>query len=516
MTITPFAAGAYRSDNSTRILLNTRSSLDDLQRQLGTQKKSETYGGLGAQRFTSLDFRAKAAEVKGYQSTITQFQIRVKQLDLGLTELNKIGNDLRSSTLSSTFDPDASGKTSGQQFSRLQFDQAVDILNTEVAGVHIYSGRSSDVRPVVDAKSILEGDVAGRAGVKQMIAERRAADFGTAPNVGRIIQGGAGTTATLTEDGAHPFGFKLTAASSSSPTSITVGLTPATPAPPAVPTAAGSLNFNVATNPVDGDVVRFELTLPDGSKQSVQITARAVASNPPSTAGEFIIGATPADTALNLRTSIAAVLNNESVSNLSAASAKVAADAFFAGSTSTPPQRVPAPAATATSLVAGTAANTVIWYKGDDDQSLSARNTTNAKIDSGQVIGVGVRANEEGVRRMLSSLAIYSTETFTANPVDKSRHQALNDRIRSNLGQTNGVQSLQSIQVEIAAASFSMKGAEERHKTRLFYVESVISEVEDTNQDETAAKILSLQTRLQASYQTTSIISRLNLTEYLR
>jgi flagellar hook-associated protein 3 FlgL len=514
MTITPFAAGAHRSNNSTRILLQTRSSLDDLQRQLGTQKKSETYGGLGAQRFTSLDFRAKATEVKGYQSTITQFQIRVKQLDLGLTELNKISDNLRSSSLSSVFNPDSAGKTSGQQFSRLQFDQAVDILNTEVAGVHIYSGRSSDIRPVVDAKSILEGDAAGRAGVKQLIAERRAADFGTSPNVGRIIQGGAGATATLTEDGAHPFGFKLTAASSSTP-NIAVALTPATPAPPAVPTTAGNLSFTVAANPVDGDEVRFELTMPDGSKQSVQIRARAVASNPPSTAGEFVIGATPADTALNLRTSIAAVLNNESVSNLSAASAKVAADAFFAGSTSTPPQRVPVPAATATSLVAGTAANTVIWYRGDD-QSLSARNTTSAKIDSGQVVGVGAQANEEGVRRVLSSLAIYSTETFTASSVDQARHQALNDRIRSNLGQMNGVQSLQSIQVEIAAANFSLKGAEERHKTRLFYVESVISEVEDTNQDETAAKILSLQTRLQASYQTTSIISRLNLTEYLR
>jgi flagellar hook-associated protein 3 FlgL len=515
MTITPFAAGAFRSNNATRILMQTRSSLDDLQRQLVTQKKSETYGGLGVQRFTSLDFRAKAAEVKGYQSTITQFKIRVDQLNLGLTELNKISDDLRSAALSSSFNPDSAGKTSGQQFSRLQFDQAVDILNTEVAGVRIYSGRSTDVRPAVDAKSILEGDSAGRAGVKQMIAERRAADFGIAPNVGRIIQGGAGTTATLTEDGAHPFGFKLTAASSSSATSITVALTPATPAPPAVPTAAGSLNFNVATNPVDGDEVRFELTMPDGSKQSVQITARTVASNPPSTAGEFIIGATPADTALNLRTSITAVLNNESVSNLSAASAKVAADAFFAGSTSAPPQRVPVPAATATTLVAGTSANTVIWYQGDD-QSLSARSTSNAKIDTGQVIGVGAQANEEGIRRMLSSLAIYSTETFTSSPADKARHQAVNDRIRSNLGQTTGVQSVQSILVEIAAANASMKSAEERHKTRLSFVETIISDVEDSNQEETASMILALQTKLQASYQTTSIISRLNLTEYLR
>ena len=65
-------------------------------------------------------------------------------------------------------------------------------------------------------------------------------------------------------------------------------------------------------------------------------------------------------------------------------------------------------------------------------------------------------------------------------------------------------------------SSVTMKMADERHKTKLNFVETIISDVEDSNQEETAAKLLSLQTKMQAAYQTTAIISRLNLTDYLR
>jgi flagellar hook-associated protein 3 FlgL len=505
MAISPFAAGAFRNTNSTRLLTETRASLEDLQRQLASGKKSESFGGLGVSRFTSLDFRAKASEVKSYQATITQFTIRVKQLNVGLTTLNTISDDLRRSAILPQFDPDASGKTSVQKFARPQLDLAIDVLNEEVNGIQIYGGRKTDVRPVLDSTTILEGDAAGRAGVRQFILERKAADFGTAPNVGRVIQGGAGTTATLAEDGAHPFGFKLTAASSTTP-GITAALTAGPPA---------NLSFNVAANPVDGNEVRFELTLPDGSKQTIALVAKNAPLSPVGSSGAFEIGATPAATASNLRLAISAALDKEATTSLPSASAKTAADAFFAGSINTPPLRVSGAPATATALVAGTAANSVIWYQGDD-QSAVARNTTQAKIDTGQVVNVGAQANEKGIQRLLSSLAVSAVETFTSSATDKGRHQAMIERTRDSLSQTQGGQSVQSILVEVAVSASTLKGAEERHKTRLGFVESIISDVEDSNQEETAAKLLSLQTKLQAAYQTTAIISRLNLTEYLR
>ena len=506
MAIAPLVPGAFRSTNAARYLLETRSQLYDLQRQIATGKKSETYGGLGAQRITSLDLRAKASELKGYQATIVSFQIRTRQLDLGLTQLGKIGEDVRSSTILPQFDVDSSGKTSFQKLSQLRFDEAVDVLNTEINGVRIFSGRSTNVRPVLDSNTLLNGDAAGRAGLKQFISERKAADFGVAPDVGRIVKGGAGTTATLAEDGTHPFGFKLTAASSTTP-AITTTLTAGPPA---------NVSFNVAANPVANDQVRVEVTLPDQTKKTLTLVAQNAPLTPPASAGAFEIGATPAATATNLRAALAAALTTESATSLPSASAKAASNAFFAGSINNPPQRISGPPATATALVAGTPANSVIFYQGDD-LAPSARLSQQSRVDASITVGVGAQANEEGIRRVLSNLGALISETFNpAIPADKGRYQELLDRVRGDLSQVNGVQRVQDIQVEIAASASTLKLADDRHKTKLNFVDTIISEVEDANQEETAARLLAVQTKLQASYQTTAIVSRLNLTDYLR
>ena len=55
---------------------------------------------------------------------------------------------------------------------------------------------------------------AGKAGFKQVAAERQQADVGD--GLGRLTLTGAADTVTLTEDGEHPFGFKLSTLTTSS------------------------------------------------------------------------------------------------------------------------------------------------------------------------------------------------------------------------------------------------------------------------------------------------------------
>ena len=508
MTITPLRLGTLRSTNNTNMLLQTRAQMDDLQRQLSTGKRSETFGGLGAQRITSLDMRAKLAEVGSYQDTIVRFDFRVKQLDLNLSALAKISNEAATATATATpqYDPDGTNKTSMQKYLRTRFDEAVDLLNLQVTGTYFFAGRKTDTKPVVDAQTILYGDLAGRAGVSQVIAERKAADYGVAAAAGRVTRGGVGAVASLTEDGNHPFGIKLTAA-----TSTSAGITATRAAgPPA------DITFNVTANPAAGEEVRFQLTLPDGTTKDIALAARTGPSTPAADTGAFDIGATPAATAANIRTALAAVLDREASTTLPAASAKVASDAFFAGSVNSPPQRVVGPPATATALAAGTAANTIIWYQGDDT-STDPRFTVQGKIDGSISVGLGVQANEEGIRRVLSNLAAFVSETFNpAVATDKGRYEQLAQTMRAGLGQSDGVQRVESIQSEIAMAGALMKTTSDRHKAKTQFYENVIGDVEDASQEETAAKLLSLQTKMQAAYQTTAIISRLNLTDYLR
>jgi len=60
-----------------------------------------------------------------------------------------------------------------------------------------------------------------------------------------------------------------------------------------------------------------------------------------------------------------------------------------------------------------------------------------------------------------------------------------------------------------------MNNARERHQAAGAILQGSLGDIEDAPAEEVAAKLLALQTRLQASYQTTSLLSRLSLVNYL-
>ena len=108
----------------------------------------------------------------------------------------------------------------------------------------------------------------------------------------------------------------------------------------------------LGSNPNDGDTISFQLTLPDGSTQTVslQATSSATPGN-----GQFSIGATTGATATNLQNALTSAITNLAQTALPAASAMEAGNNFF----SDPPQIVVPGAGnnyqTATSLTNGTA-----------------------------------------------------------------------------------------------------------------------------------------------------------------
>ena len=71
------------------------------------------------------------------------------------------------------------------------------------------------------------------------------------------------------------------------------------------------------------------------------------------------------------------------------------------------------------------------------------------------------------------------------------------------------------IATELATSRLAIDGAKERHTATKALLQDRLDAVEGASNEEVAAAILSLQTRLQASYETTSILSRLSLANYL-
>jgi hypothetical protein len=143
-----------------------------------------------------------------------------------LTGLTKIAADTRGS-----LDPSnyllVGNKTIAQTAAMTSFDTALEALGINVAGVYLFGGRDVDSRPVASTSEIMDGAV-GQAGLKQVMAERRAADVG-ADGRGRLTFNaqttGAGLDATapadLTNAGAGGAGF----VADGNVLSITVGAT---------------------------------------------------------------------------------------------------------------------------------------------------------------------------------------------------------------------------------------------------------------------------------------------------
>ena len=155
------------------------------------------------------------------------------------------------------------------------------------------------------------------------------------------------------------------------------------------------------------------------------------------------------------------------------------------------------------------------WYTGELGTD-SARGTAVAKVDDALSVSYGARANEQAIRSTIANIAVYASATFSSSdPNAQDRFIALGDRVRNSLSVPNGQQKIQDIQAELAFAQTTMKDATQRQQQRQLTLENLLQGIEQAPQDQVAAQILALQTRLQASLQTTSMLYKLSIINYI-
>lgn len=503
-------------------ILDLRNQLDTLTQQLSSGKVSNTYAGQGSGRSLAIALRAQINGVASYADTAVNLNTRIGVANLSLQRLVAIGSEVKGAAVSAGATLDNTGQTAGQKTASLDFYDSVDMLNAKSGDRYLFSGRATDTAPVAPADQIMNGNGALVAGLKQVIAERKTADLGV--NQDGRVSSAVGTPATsvgITEEdatpapplAAQPFGIKLTGVS----TTI-VGATvtqpvdlPATvpPAPPVQKSMSVDLG---ATNPSAGDQVKFTFTMPDGTTEDVVMTA---SDKTPLAANSFLIGADTTATAANLNTALTSSLKNLANGPMVAASAIEAGDNFF----DQPPLRVGStPLGSATTLVAGTSANTVIWYNGEQDTAAngSARGSAVSQIDTSITVQYGARADEQALRSQLQTVAVFAAVTTSAtDPNANAQVAALNQRVAQNLAVVPGTQTIQDIQADFAGAQASIKATTDRQVQTKAMAQTMLDSIEGINNDEVATKILALQTALQASYQTTSTLYQMSLVKFL-
>jgi hypothetical protein len=173
----------------------------------------------------------------------------------------------------------------------------------------------------------------------------------------------------------------------------------------------------------------------------------------------------------------------------------------------------------ATSLVAGTSANTVQWYTGNSGPG-SARASSTARVDSSITVQYGAQANESAIRSQLQSIAVFAAFTPSATgpnsaQIKAAQISAISQRTATNLTPQSGQQTIGEIQSDFARAQTVMKDTSARQTQSQTMLQNMVDSTETVSTQQVASEILALQTSLQASYQTTSMLSQLTLTKYL-
>jgi flagellar hook-associated protein 3 FlgL len=611
-------------------VLQLKNQLATLQSQLTTGTKSTTYAGMGVNEGFAIAARAQLANISAFSDTMSNINTNIGIANTALQSMVDIGTTVLNSANGSSQALNSAGQSIAQQTATSQLSSMLGILNIQAGDRYLFSGAAINTPPVASMDNILNGTTT-QAGLKQVISERAQAD-GTS-GLGRLVLSSpTPTSVQVAEDVAgSPFGLKLSAVSST--------LTGATVTGPAGSPAAVSIDLG-ATNPNNGDQVSFAFKLPDGTTESIQLTATT--TNPPPT-GSFLIDPPPASstttTAANLNAALNTAIGTLAKTSLVAASAVEAGNDFFntagtaagsvvnnkaatpapitgatllsgaastdslatnfaAGDTITvngtpitfvasgavgnnqlnvtdsvqtlltkidaisgsstpstisggvialhtdnavgftvtssnpaafgalgfgatatatqPPLRVSgSPLSSATSLVSGTPANTISWYTGEAGQG-SARATATARVDQSVTVQYGARANEAAIRSQLQTLAVFAAVTTSVtNPNAAGQVSALSQRVAQNLARQPGQQTIMDIQSDFATAQMSMKNAASRQTQAQGMLQGIVDQAENVSPDQVATEILALQTNLQASYQTTSMLSQLTLTKYL-
>jgi flagellar hook-associated protein 3 FlgL len=298
-------------------MLNLNNQLTILQSQLTTGKKSTSYAGMGVNEGFAIAARSQLADISAFTDTIGNINTSINIANTALQGMVDIGTTVENSANSSSQNLNGAGQTIAQQTATSQLASMLGILNMQAGDRYLFSGGAINTPSVAPMDTILNGTTT-QAGLKTVISERLQADVGTS-GLGRlVITSPTPTSVKVAEDvPGSPFGLKLAAISSS--------LTGATVTGPTGTPSFVSVDLG-ASNPNDGDTVSFKFNLPDGTTDSIQLTASS-ATPPP--AGSFAIGVNSTVTAANLKAALNAAIGKLANTSLVAASAFAAGNDFF-------------------------------------------------------------------------------------------------------------------------------------------------------------------------------------------
>ena len=127
----------------------------------------------------------------------------------------------------------------------------------------------------------------------------------------------------------------------------------------------------------------------------------------------------------------------------------------------------------------------------------------------------GTRANEDGIRAVVQSAATRAAVTLSGGPNDTNFISALDHRLAGNIDGSGGVQTVTDIEAELAGVQTSMQAVKSNHQQTTNTLGSFLDQIQGVSNEQVGTELLSLQTRMQASMQTTARLFQTSLVNYL-
>lgn len=380
-----------------------------LQMQLGTGDKASKLSEMGRDLPMSLSVRARLGKIEGFSANIDTVNLRLSFLDKTVTRMDAMEAEARNAAVQGQYGTNNINMATLPGLSKARLDELVTLLNSDVAGRYLFGGSNTDRPPLPDTNVLLDGQ-GGKAGFKTVLNERKAADIGD-DGMGRLdstlvvgappVPGPAtASVLTLSEDGVHPFGYKLSTISTTAAPSALTYTSPVASVPPVAKNLTVTFQPDPAEQVSSGQTITMGFTLPDGTETQITLRATTAAESTGGT-DEFIIGADASVTATNFQAALNAKLVSVGETQLSGASNFAAAANFFNGA-GEPVLRVQDGGGgfgNATSLRVADATDTIMWYTGQ----------------SPAIAGEGLGRMQIGTNTATNTVSLTETAPVSAN-----------------------------------------------------------------------------------------------------
>ncbi|MCK5518992.1 MAG: hypothetical protein KAI61_06215, partial [Alphaproteobacteria bacterium] len=149
MTISSNVSFFAQSISQTNRLNNLRSTLDDLQRQITTQKKHETFSGFGTDSLTLQRLRSSQPLLQSYLDNIDKVSNRMNLMNEAMSTISEMGNQLVTAIHVQSQSGQEGIETINQLAQQsLQFVE--DLINQTLDGHYLFAGSDVMSQPFIN------------------------------------------------------------------------------------------------------------------------------------------------------------------------------------------------------------------------------------------------------------------------------------------------------------------------------------------------------------------------------